>query len=120
MESDKIAVDPVCGMKVKMAGARHTTCHQAQTYYFCSPGCLTKFTAEPARYLEPAEIVRREPPPKSGPKSGASYPCPMHPEILQVGPGTCPICGMALEPAEASLDDGPNAELIDMTRRFWI
>ena len=112
----EIAIDPVCGMKVKVATARNTTQHDGHTYYFCNPKCLVKFTAEPARYLKPAEAVDREPPAKPG----AIYTCPMHPEIRQIGPGSCPICGMALEPAEVSLDEGPNEELIDMTRRFWI
>ncbi|MDP2333233.1 MAG: YHS domain-containing protein, partial [Reyranella sp.] len=110
-----IAIDPVCGMKVKVAGAKNTTTHDGHTYYFCSPKCLQKFTAEPLRYLKPAEAV---PAPPVVP--GTIFTCPMHPEIRQVGPGSCPICGMALEPAEVSLDQGPNEELIDMTRRLWI
>ena len=109
------AIDPVCGMKVKMEGAKNTTVHDGTTYYFCNPKCLAKFTAEPLRYLNPAEAA-----PPAPAKPGAIYTCPMHPEIRQVGPGSCPICGMALEPAEISLDSGPNEELQDMTRRFWI
>ncbi|MDP1965174.1 MAG: heavy metal translocating P-type ATPase, partial [Reyranella sp.] len=109
------AIDPVCGMKVKIAGAKNTTVHEGQTYYFCNPKCLQKFTAEPARYLKPSEAVPAPPV-----AAGTIFTCPMHPEIRQVGPGSCPICGMALEPAEASLDHGPNEELIDMTRRMWI
>lgn len=114
--SSENAIDPVCGMKVKIAGAKNTTVHGGQTYYFCNPKCLAKFTAEPERYLKPAE-ERPAPPPTT---PGAIYTCPMHPEIRQVGPGSCPICGMALEPAEITLDQGPNEELIDMTRRLWI
>jgi len=110
-----IAIDPVCGMKVKIAGAKNTTVHEGHTYYFCNPKCLQKFTAEPNRYLKPAEAAPAVPVPV-----GTIYTCPMHPEIRQVGPGSCPICGMALEPAEASLDHGPNEELLDMTRRLWI
>ncbi len=110
-----IAIDPVCGMKVKIDGAKNTTVHQGQTYYFCNPKCLQKFTADPARYLKPAEA-----PPAAPVAPGTIFTCPMHPEIRQVGPGSCPICGMALEPAEISLDDGPNEELLDMTRRLWI
>ena len=102
-------------MKVKMEGAKNTTVHDGTTYYFCNPKCLAKFTAEPLRYLNPAEAA-----PPAPAKPGAIYTCPMHPEIRQVGPGSCPICGMALEPAEISLDSGPNEELQDMTRRFWI
>ena len=109
------ATDPVCGMKVKVAGAKNTATHDGRTYYFCNPKCLQKFTAEPDRYLKPAEAVAAPPVP-----AGTIYTCPMHPEIRQVGPGSCPICGMALEPAEASLDHGPNEELLDMTRRMWI
>lgn len=107
-----IATDPVCGMKVTIAGAKNTTVHEGQTHYFCSPKCLQKFTAEPARYLKPEEAPPVAP--------GTIFTCPMHPEIRQVGPGSCPICGMALEPAEISLDDGPNEELLDMKRRLWI
>ncbi len=110
-----IAIDPVCGMKVKIEGAKNTTAHEGQIYYFCSPKCLQKFTAEPARYLKPEEA-----PPTPPVAPGTIFTCPMHPEIRQVGPGSCPICGMALEPAEVSLDDGPNEELLDMKRRLWI
>ncbi len=115
MGSEEFATDPVCGMKVKTAAARDTAQHAGHTYYFCSPKCQTKFTAEPARYLEPAEAVAR---PTAAP--GTIFTCPMHPEIRKVGPGSCPICGMALEPADASLEHGPNEELADMTRRLWI
>ncbi len=110
-----IAIDPVCGMKVKVEGAKNTAVHEGETYYFCNPKCLQKFTAEPSRYLKPEEA-----PPAPPLAPGTVFTCPMHPEIRQVGAGSCPICGMALEPAEISLDDGPNEELIDMTRRLWI
>jgi heavy metal translocating P-type ATPase len=110
-----IAIDPVCGMKVKIEGAKNTTVHDGQTYYFCNPKCLQKFTADPARYLKPEEA-----PPAPPVAPGTIFTCPMHPEIRQVGPGGCPICGMALEPAEITLEDGPNEELVDMTRRLWI
>jgi Cu+-exporting ATPase len=109
------ATDPVCGMKVKIAGAKNTTVHEGRTHYFCSPKCLQKFAAEPDRYLKPAEAAAAPPA-----AAGTIFTCPMHPEIRQVGPGSCPICGMALEPAEVSLDQGPNEELLDMTRRLWI
>ena len=102
-------------MKVKIEGAKNTTVHEGQTYYFCNPKCLQKFTANPAHYLKPEEA-----PPAAPVAPGTIFTCPMHPEIRQVGPGSCPICGMALEPAEISLDDGPNEELVDMTRRLWI
>jgi P-type Cu+ transporter len=109
--------DPVCGMKVKIADAPNKADHDGHTYYFCSPRCLRKFSAEPPRYLQPA-AARPGAAPSARP--GTIYTCPMHQEIRQVGPGSCPICGMALEPAEASLEDGPNQELLDMTRRLWI
>lgn len=106
--------DPVCGMDVDPASAKNTLTHQGQHFYFCSPGCKAKFAADPQRYVTPkaAETKPADP--------GAIYTCPMHPEIRQVGPGSCPICGMALEPEVATADSGPNPELADMTRRFWI
>jgi Cu+-exporting ATPase len=109
------ATDPVCGMTVKTADARNKAQHDGHTYYFCSPRCLAKFTAEPLRYLKPAAA-----PAVPAAKPGTVYTCPMHPEIRQIGPGSCPICGMALEPAEASLEERPNDELLDMTRRLGI
>ncbi|HPG89123.1 MAG TPA: HAD-IC family P-type ATPase, partial [Hyphomicrobium sp.] len=104
--------DPVCGMTVDPHTALHRTLHEGQPFYFCSAGCKTKFEASPAKYLE-----GRVTPPVI---EGAIYTCPMHPEIRQPGPGLCPICGMALEPETVSSDTGPNPELADMTRRFWI
>jgi len=114
-QDSAIAIDPVCGMKVKIEGAKNTTVHEGQTYYFCNPKCLQKFTADPVRYLKPEEAA-----PAAPVAPDAIFTCPMHPEIRQVGPGSCPICGMALEPAEITLDDGPNEELVDMTHRLWI
>ncbi|WGD32489.1 heavy metal translocating P-type ATPase [Ancylobacter sp. WKF20] len=108
-----MAKDPVCGMDVDPHTAQHRAEHGGRTYYFCCNGCRTKFVADPGKYLEGRADA--EPVPE-----GTEFTCPMHPEIVQVGPGTCPICGMALEPMLVSLDDGPNHELIDMTRRFWI
>jgi P-type Cu+ transporter len=105
--------DPVCGMSVDPATARHRAEYQGATYYFCSAGCQAKFTAEPAKYLKPSG-----PAPK--PTAGVIYTCPMHPQIRRMEPGSCPICGMALEPAGAVDATGPSSELIDMTRRFWI
>ena len=105
-------IDPVCGMTVDPHTAKHRAEHNGHTYYFCNPGCRTKFIADPAKYLGP-----REPEPVI---EGAIYTCPMHPEIRQEGPGSCPICGMALEPEIATADTGPNPELVDFTRRFWI
>jgi Cu+-exporting ATPase len=116
MDTEEIAIDPVCGMKVKVATAKNATLHTGHTYYFCNPKCLVKFTAEPEKYLkpQPAEAL----PPPAPP--GTIFTCPMHPEVRQVGPGSCPKCGMALEPAEIALDQGPNEELVDLTRRLWI
>ncbi len=106
--------DPVCGMNVDQHTAKHRHTHEGHTYYFCNPRCREKFIADPAKYLAPERA-----PPAPVP-AGTIYTCPMHPEIRQVGPGSCPICGMALEPEIATADAGPNPELIDMTRRFWI
>src|SRR5476649_1901294 len=105
-------IDPVCGMTVDPATAKHRADYRGHTYYFCAAGCRTKFIADPQKYLG-----KREPEPVA---EGATYTCPMHPEIRQIGPGACPICGMALEPEMPTAETGPNAELIDMTRRFWI
>jgi Cu+-exporting ATPase len=106
--------DPVCGMTVDPHTAKHRHDHLGHPYYFCSAGCRTKFIADPDKYLSPQEH-KTEPVPE-----GTIYTCPMHPEIRQVGPGSCPICGMALEPELVTADTGPNPELADMTRRFWI
>jgi heavy metal translocating P-type ATPase len=108
--------DPVCGMVVDPATAKHRADHDGRSYVFCSAGCHDKFVANPAAYVtdDPARPVA-EPA-----RKGAIYTCPMHPEIRQPGPGNCPICGMALEPEIASAEQGPSAELIDMTRRFWV
>jgi Cu+-exporting ATPase len=108
-----IAIDPVCGMKVTVATAKHRFSHQGQDYFFCSARCRERFAADPAKYLAPKE-------PEPPAPAGTLYTCPMHPEVRQVGPGSCPICGMALEPEQISLDDAPDPELIDMTRRFQI
>ncbi|HEY7459012.1 MAG TPA: heavy metal translocating P-type ATPase, partial [Xanthobacteraceae bacterium] len=106
--------DPVCGMTVDPHTARHTAMHAGRPYYFCSARCRERFLADPEKYLA-AEQARAQPVPE-----GTIYTCPMHPEVRQVGPGSCPICGMALEPELAAADAGPNPELADMTRRFWI
>ena len=99
-------------MSVDPHTAKHHAEHRGHSYYFCSASCRTKFLDDPQKYLG-----KREPEPVA---EGTIYTCPMHPEIRQVGPGSCPICGMALEPDIASVDSGPNPELVDMTRRFWI
>jgi P-type Cu+ transporter len=114
VDASKSARDPVCGMTVDPAKSPHRTEHDGATFHFCSAGCLSKFTADPARYLQPGSAGPRPAP------QGAIYTCPMHPEVRQLGPGACPICGMALEPETVSAETGPSPELADMTRRFWI
>jgi Cu+-exporting ATPase len=106
------AVDPVCSMTVDPHTAKHRADYHGHPYYFCSAGCRTKFVNGPQKYLD-----AREPEPVA---EDTVYTCPMHSQIRQVGPGSCPICGMALEPELAGSDIGPNPELIDMSRRFWI
>ncbi len=108
------AIDPVCGMTVDPHTAKHRHTHQGRPYYFCSAKCREKFIGDPARYLNPESRASPAVP------EGTIYTCPMHPEIRQPGPGSCPICGMALEPEIVSSDTQPNPELLDMTRRFWI
>ena len=123
--------DPVCGMNVDPARAATTHAHAGKTYYFCCRGCQEKFRADPAKYLMPKTLVGIAPA-QSGPiqiapahaaipatKTGVKYTCPMHPQIVQIGPGVCPICGMALEPMEITAEAEENPELADMTLRFW-
>ena len=114
-----ITTDPVCGMKVDS----HTSPHQFELdrrpYWFCSASCLGKFQADPQRYLSAPTSEARTAGLSDVP-AGTIWTCPMHLQIRQNGPGTCPICGMALEPLEPTLEEGPNPELIDMTRRFWV
>ncbi|WP_081469550.1 heavy metal translocating P-type ATPase [Sphingomonas sp. PAMC 26617] len=109
-----IVKDPVCGMSVDPATTQYHADHEGRPYSFCSAGCRAKFVGDPARYLEPAVHTAILP------MSGAIWTCPMHPQIHRDGPGTCPICGMALEPEQPSLDDAPNPELVDFTRRTWV
>lgn len=109
-----ITKDPVCGMTVDPHTTEHRSQYKGKTWYFCSSRCLSRFDENPEHFLSEKQEQEVAPVP------GAIYTCPMHPEIRQQGPGDCPICGMALEPEEVSLDDGPSEELTDMTRRFWI
>ena len=110
----RTAIDPVCGMKVDLEATPHHAALKGTDYHFCSAKCRTKFIADPAQYLEAKPLA-------SAPTTaGQIFTCPMHPEIRQEGPGSCPICGMALEPVEITAEAPPNAELADMTRRFWI
>ncbi len=105
--------DLVCGMDVDPATTAHHAHHDGSDYHFCSDGCRRKFIADPQRYLDPSSHVAAPVP------AGTLYTCPMDPQIVQEGPGTCPICGMALEPMMPSLDEGENPELTDFRRRFW-
>jgi len=105
-------------MKVDPAASKHHFDYRGETFHFCSAGCRTKFAADPRTYLDKANPQAKAS--KAHVPEGTIYTCPMHPQIRQVGPGSCPICGMALEPEVASPDAGPNPELADMTRRFWI
>ncbi|MDJ0390316.1 heavy metal translocating P-type ATPase [Roseomonas sp. E05] len=107
--------DPVCGMKVDPATAKHRIEHGGTIFHFCSAGCRSKFETDPEKYLRPEQAAAPAPV-----RQGAIYTCPMHPEVRQQGPGNCPICGMALEPLEMTAEAVPNQELADMTRRFWI
>lgn len=109
------AKDPVCGMSVDRATAKHFLRHEGERHYFCSAGCKAKFEAAPADYRDGGK-----PQPKPAPK-GTQYTCPMHPEVISDHPGDCPKCGMALEPMGIPpVDEGPNPELVDFTRRLWI
>jgi Cu+-exporting ATPase len=112
-DSTSKVLDPVCGMSVNPLTSKHAFDHDGKTFHFCSGGCRTKFAADPQKYLDKTA-------PKTVAPEGTIYTCPMHPQIQKIGPGSCPICGMALEPEVASLDAPPNPELADMTRRFWI
>jgi len=113
---DSTATDPVCGMTVDPAAARGAHTHEGRTYYFCCPSCLEKFRAAPQQYVEGGSTLQPQPPAPSG----AVYTCPMDPEVRQDHPGSCPICGMALEPQTVTEEEGPNPELADMSRRFRI
>ena len=109
------ATDPVCGMSVDPATTPHHARHAGTAYHFCSAGCRTKFVADPGKYLEPKPKRRAE-----AVAPGTIYTCPMHPQIREPAAGSCPICGMALEPETPSAETAPNPELVDFTRRFWI
>ena len=107
-------LDPVCGMQVTEESPHHME-HGGKPFYFCSTKCLDRFRSDPEKYLNPARSEESAAPHEPG----TTYTCPMHPEILQDHPGTCPKCGMALEPLMPSLDDDDNPELKDFSRRFW-
>ena len=121
--------DPICGMGVDPAASEYRSKDHGETFYFCSGRCQAKFEANPETYLDPHAAHRsRHGHHAATPQVAASVPggeveewtCPMHPEIRQPGPGSCPICGMALEPVMVTGETGPSAELTDMTRRFWV
>ena len=127
--ADKIETDPVCGMRVQPDKAAARRVYAGKTYYFCAEGCAKKFEAAPQKYLgveatpgnAPTSTTARAPShsPTSA-SSSNSYTCPMHPQIVRPGPGSCPICGMALEPRTATAEAEENPELLSMTRRFWV
>ena len=110
---EHVARDPVCGMAVERAGARHTARHEGQTFYFCCARCRERFTAAPHEFL--GDRPQAQPAPE-----GSLYTCPMDPEIVQATPGDCSICGMALEPMMPVVDAGPSPELRDLRRRLWL
>ncbi len=123
--------DPVCGMMVDPDHAAATIDHAGKTYFFCSAGCAGKFGTDPEKYLaapqlaqpaRQADLVQFDDirPVPSHTADSVEYTCPMHPQIVRPGPGSCPICGMALEPRTAAAEDGENPELVSMTRRFWV
>jgi Cu+-exporting ATPase len=146
-------IDPVCGMTVSPESAAGTHEHDGTRYYFCGTSCLNRFKADPSAFLKPPDRAARaaappagttyacpmdpevrqdhpgscprcgmalEPDLSTGPQVRVEYTCPMHPEIVRAEPGACPICGMALEPRTVAVEEGPNPELVDMTRRMWI
>jgi len=113
--------DPVCGMRVDPARAAGKHDYRGKTYYFCNPRCLEKFRATPEKYLAPSPVSLGAPSaPAAAQPTSAMYTCPMHPGIVRDQPGSCPICGMALEPRTVTLEEEENPELTDMRRRFWV
>ncbi|HEX9795093.1 MAG TPA: heavy metal translocating P-type ATPase [Planctomycetota bacterium] len=109
-------IDPVCGMTAA-AGGPHYADHQGTEYRFCSGHCRERFLADPGAFLHAVDAPPAAP---AAAPAGTLYTCPMHPEIVQEGPGSCPICGMALEPSMPALASGPDPELADMSRRFKV
>lgn len=117
--------DPVCGMKVEPAKAAATVAHDGKTYYFCSKSCGTRFQQDPAKFLAAPGTGGMQPSPAASPAAAPAgskirYTCPMDPEIVQIGPGTCPICGMALEPMDIVAEEQPDPEYDSMRKRFWV
>ena len=122
-EAPATVKDPVCGMDVDPATTQHHVRNEGKDYHFCSAGCAEKFTADPQKYTgtdAPTSHDAHEVHQPDMQATQATYTCPMHPEVRQSGPGSCPKCGMALEPESVSMEEGDDPELKDMTRRFWI
>jgi Cu+-exporting ATPase len=117
-EHEKRATDPVCGMKIEVGKANRSAAYGGRTYYFCSQRCLDEFNQNPSEYTRETEGQVKAAPVKPSKSEDAEYTCPMHPEVIRKAPGSCPICGMALE-ARTPTADAKNPELRDMTRRFW-
>jgi len=111
-------IDPVCGMEVDPSTAAANATHEGQEFFFCSPSCRDKFVADPPKYSRPSD-GGPDPTRATRMPERTEYTCPMHPEIVRSAPGSCPICGMALEPCIVTLDGDENRELRDMSRRFW-
>src|SRR6266446_1474224 len=128
-----MARDPVCGMTVDPAKAAAHFEHHGETYFFCAKGCAQKFSVNPERYLNPsptalpasvaAKLTAIQPaapsPVSAPPQKQIRYTCPMHPEIIRLGPGACPKCGMALEPMDITAEETPDAEYVAMRNRFY-
>ena len=106
-------IDPVCGMTIAPEDAVGHVEHKGETYFFCNESCLEQFRADPEKFLHPSAAPEPA-------RTDVEYTCPMHPEIRQWGPGSCPICGMALERVTVTAEEEGNPELDDMTRRFWV
>src|SRR5205085_5016918 len=121
MDVRAAAIDPVCGMTVDPEHPKGGSfAHGGRTYHFCSARCRERFSADPESFLKPRKAPLPARAASAASDVDAEYTCPMHPEIVQKGPGSCPICGMALEPRAVTLGEEKNEELDDMTRRFWI
>jgi Cu+-exporting ATPase len=117
--SEGAVLDPVCGMTVKPESP-HSVVHEGTLYRFCAARCAERFRADPSRFLTPNNLTENNLTPGTGSGGTGRYTCPMHPEVVQEGPGSCPICGMALEPMEPVRDEGPSEELLDMQRRLLV
>jgi Cu+-exporting ATPase len=121
-----VVKDPVCGMNVDPSTAKHRHEHEGKLFFFCNPRCVEKFRGNPSAYLEPkakpTEVVHADPSARGSDDAGVEYTCPMHPEVRQLGPGSCPKCGMALEPSVVTAEEDASAtvELASMERRLRV